>query len=84
MPLYNYLCHNCEKDFDDVKKIDARDQPLSEPCPSCGHSGSVVRTVSNARIVSGVGDFRAKVPDFFKDRLREIKKTAGRKSTIDV
>jgi len=84
MPLYSYGCENCGHEFDDVKSINDRDQPLGEPCPECGDTGGVQRKLSSARIVSGVGDFRAKVPDVFKDRLREIKKKAGRMSTIDV
>lgn len=84
MPLYDYGCNKCGHDFDDVKKIDERDQPLGEPCPSCGETGGVQRKLVSARIVSGVGDFRRKVPDVFKDRLREIKKAAGKTSTIDV
>jgi putative FmdB family regulatory protein len=83
MPLYEYLCGQCGHEFSDVLKISERDNPTEEPCPCCeGHY--VQKVVSTPRIVAGVGDFRSKVPDVFKDRLREIKKTAGRKSTIDI
>lgn len=84
MPLYEYKCKYCEHEFSDVKSISKRDEPLSEPCPSCEAAGGVERVLASALIVSGVGDFRRKVPDVFKDRLREIKKSAGRTSTIDV
>jgi putative FmdB family regulatory protein len=84
MPLYSYGCENCDHEFYDVKKIEDRDQPLGEPCPNCGVTGGVQRRLTSARIVSGVGDFRRHVPDVFKDRLREIKKIAGKTSTIDV
>ena len=33
-------------------------------------------------IVSGVGNLHSKVPDGFKDRLGQIKKTSGRGNTI--
>lgn len=84
MPLYGYKCEECDHEFDDFKPINDRDQPLGEACPSCGTVGKVERTLASARIVSGVGDFRRQVPDVFKDRLREIKKRAGKTSTIDV
>ena len=84
MPLYAYGCEKCGYEFDDVKRIEDRDQPLGDPCPDCGETGGVQRKLTTAKLVSGVGDFRRKVPDVFKDRLREIKKSAGRTSTIDV
>lgn len=34
------------------------------------------------KIVSGVGNLHSKVPDGFKDRLGQIKKTSGRDNTI--
>jgi putative FmdB family regulatory protein len=84
MPLYAYGCEKCDHEFDEVMPIDNRDLPLGQSCPSCGETGGVQRKLSSPRIVSGVGDFRRNVPDVFKDRLREIKKAAGRTSTIDV
>jgi len=84
MPLYEYRCRHCEHEFSDVLKVDDRDKPLNEPCPSCEAAGGVERLVSSCRIVAGVGDFRARVPDVFKDRLREIKSQSGRGCTIDV
>lgn len=84
MPLYAYQCEECGHDFSDVKKIADRDVPLGEPCPSCGTEGKVTKLLGSPRIVSGVGDFRRKVPDVFKDRLREIKKQSGKGNTIDV
>ena len=84
MPLYSYKCEACEHEFDEVLPIDQRENPTKEACPVCATPGTVHKTLSTPRIVSGVGDFRRKVPDFFKDRLREIKKKAGRTSTIDV
>jgi putative FmdB family regulatory protein len=84
MPLYEYKCKHCEHEFSDVLKINDRDAPVNAPCPSCKSAMGIERLVSTCRIVAGVGDFRKGVPDVFKDRLREIKKTAGRTSTIDV
>lgn len=84
MPLYEYQCKHCDHGFSDVLKVDDRNAPLDAPCPACHAAGGVERVLSSARIVAGVGDFRKGVPDVFKDRLREIKKAAGRTSTIDV
>lgn len=84
MPLYSFKCEACGEEFDDVRTIDDRNKPLEEACPNCGESGRIQRQLSSARIVSGVGDFRRKVPDVFKDRLREIKKMSGKDNKIDV
>lgn len=84
MPLYEYVCSYCEYEFSEVLKVDDRNKPLDSSCPKCKAVGGIERVVSSPRIVAGVGDFRSKVPDVFKDRLREIKKSAGRMSTIDV
>jgi putative FmdB family regulatory protein len=83
VPLYGYICE-CGHEFSDVLKVSDRNKPKEEPCPSCGTVGKVVMQLSAPLIVAGVGDFRKGVPDVFKDRLREIKKSAGRTSTIDV
>lgn len=84
MPLYEYKCEQCGHEFSDVLKIAYRNKPKESPCPQCGVQGSIDQVIGAPRIVAGVGDFRSKVPEVFKDRLREIKKTAGRTSTIDV
>jgi putative FmdB family regulatory protein len=84
MPLYGFQCAKCDHSFSDVLKVDDRNKPLDEPCPNCKESGGVTKTIGAPLIVSGVGDFRKNVPDVFKDRLREIKKTSGRGCTIDV
>lgn len=34
MPMYEYHCQACEKDFDHRTSIDARDSKVE--CPSCG------------------------------------------------
>lgn len=83
MPLYQYKCE-CGHEFDEILKISERNIPKEQPCEACGKTGAIEIQISSPRIVSGVGDFRAKVPDVFKDRLREIKKNSGRGNTIDV
>ena len=36
MPLYQYECNSCERQFDDLRKYDERDDPAE--CPECGHA----------------------------------------------
>jgi hypothetical protein len=44
----------------------------------------VVKELSTPKIVTGVGSLHSKVPDGFKDRLKQIKKTSGRGENIKV
>ena len=37
MPLYRYECDTCHERFDDLRKVDERDEPAE--CPECGESG---------------------------------------------
>lgn len=83
MPMYGYFCADCGHEFDDLKTVANRREPTEKPCPKCGAEGTVDIKVSAAAITSSDGNFLSKVPDGFKDRLREIKKTFGN-STIDV
>lgn len=82
MPTYSYKCNICEHEFDSIQKISNMDVPTHEPCPEC--AGEVVRCVTSCRVVGFVGSSQLKTPDGFKDRLKEIKKTAGKHCTIDV
>ena len=41
MPFYDYQCKKCEHSFNTFKKIDDRNVPTMEKCPSCGKSGCV-------------------------------------------
>lgn len=85
MPLYEYKCSECEHIFDRILKMDDRDIPNQEPCPDCKKEGTVDRHITTAPLLAyGPIDFRKKVPDGFKDVLRDIKKTYGHLSTIDV
>jgi putative FmdB family regulatory protein len=34
MPIYEYQCSQCEKDFEEVRPSDDRDKPIA--CPQCG------------------------------------------------
>ena len=45
-------------------------------------SDEVELVLSTPKFVSGVGNLHSKVPDGFKDRLGQIKKTSGAGNTI--
>lgn len=42
----------------------------------------IIKVLSTPKIVAGVGSLHSKVPDGFKDRLKQIKQTSGRGNTI--
>ena len=44
----------------------------------------VMKVLSTPKIVSGVGSLQSKVPDGFKDKLKQIKKGSGQGNTIKV
>lgn len=81
MPTYDYQCSECGHSFEKRQKISDRYKPTEEPCEQC--SGVVKMKVGFPIIVSGVKGPNS-APDGFKDVLREIKKGAGKETTIDV
>lgn len=84
MPLYAYNCKGCGHAFEGQIKMADRDFPTTQACPECGEM-KVERGLTVAGITSGTPDhIGSKVPDGFKDILRNIKKTAGKKCTIDI
>ena len=44
----------------------------------------IVKELSTPKIVTGVGSLHIKVPDVFKDKLKQIKKGSGKGDTIKV
>ena len=80
MPIYDFKCQHCE--ISEERLIKSSDFEIV-----CRNCGSLIRIDSKLpsapHIVSGVG-FKSKIPDGFKDKLREIKKTGGMGSKIDV
>jgi len=44
----------------------------------------IIKVLSTPTIVTGVGTLHSKVPDGFKDKMKQIKKTSGRGNTIKV
>lgn len=85
MPVYGYHCKNeeCDHSFEEIHKMSDFNIPCEAPCPECKQEGTIERIMFAPKIVAGV-NMRSKVPDFFKDRLKDIKKASGRGCTIDV
>lgn len=82
MPYYEYRCKECEERFEEIHSICDRNIPVHLPCPSCGED-AVEHFIGAPLIVSSVGT-NFKTDDGWKDRLREMKKSAGPRSTISV
>jgi len=38
MPIYEYTCHACGHNSEEMKTIAARDEPCGQPCEKCGAS----------------------------------------------
>lgn len=41
MPIYSYICKNCDYLFDEFHTVETRNEPTKEPCPACGESGQI-------------------------------------------
>lgn len=80
MPIFNFKCPSC----DTIEERLILQSEKSIKCNSCDAELTKENSLPSApHIVSGVG-FNSKIPDGFKDKLREIKKTGGMGSKIDV
>ena len=82
MPIYSFVCTKCKYSFDEYLKMKDSDAPTLRPCSECGQFECVNKVITSAAIVSGI-NMRAKIPDYFKDRMKDIKKM-NPGSTIDV
>ena len=79
MPTYDYRCKSCEHQFTRMTKMDDRDVPTTEPCPECGKL-EVFKCINAVSFsYSGTG---ARTTDHFNDRLKEMKKRAGKGNTL--
>lgn len=87
MPLYDYVCGTCDKEFERRLSMSDVDLPLSEPCPFC-KSGTVTKLLSAPAICDPVRMGVKKPPaDFQKYVLGKIQQkhplgNVQRKTTI--
>ena len=73
MPAYTYRCEACKHEFERVYKIADRDLPSSEPCPSCGVEGQVLKTISGAPSLGDPVRLGIRKPDQgFKEVMQKI------------
>jgi len=74
MPLYDYTCKECKHTFCERYKVDDRNIPLSEPCPSCGKEGTVDQQIGAPMTVSTFRlEGRQKPRSDFRERMKQIK-----------
>lgn len=84
MPTYTYACGACGDTKDKILSISQRDSLVGAPCDACTN-GTLSRTITAPTVVSdGIRNGGLKVPDTFKDVLRDLKKNSGKHCTIDV
>ena len=74
MPTYRFKNKTTGVEWDKEMKIAELDDYVKE--------NDCSTVISAPQIISGHGEGRLKTTDAFNDRLKEIKKKAGRKSTI--
>lgn len=78
MPLYDYACKECGHEFTEVVAISKRHQPEGG-CKECG-SPKLSLLIGTPMVVSGVSRRHS---EGFNDRLKEMKKKAGKGHTLD-
>lgn len=79
-PIYNYSCNDCNHEFDSFRKIATRNEPESEPCPSCAKTGHVQLVIMPVAMTYTTS--KLPVNGALRDKLRLIhEKTPG--SNID-
>ena len=73
MPLYSYKCNHCSHEFETVLKIAEMHQPSQEPCPSCGLTGHVIKTILGAPSLGDSVRLGIRKPDQgFKEVMQKI------------
>lgn len=75
MPRYDYRCEECQHAWEQDLTIAERNLPVEQPCPKCGKEKSVEKYLpSTGGLCYSVENMNRKVPEGFKDVLRNIKK----------
>lgn len=71
---YDYKCNDCCYEWEDGYPMDARDKPLSEPCPNCSKEGSVARVPSAVKMsYQGQHTVQKRAGSEWNDVLTKIK-----------
>lgn len=82
MPLYEYKCKNCEHSFKKMSSVDSRKDPETVPCTECNET-QVFQVIGTPGIVGGVvGAAGLRKPQWFTDKLKDMKKNVGKDNTL--
>lgn len=82
MPMYEYVCCECTKEFTERHSISERMAPTEDLCPYCKSDGTVSMKIGTP-MVSYSTNPGMKTSDNFNARLQEIKKNKGVDNTIE-
>ena len=75
MPVYSYKCKECDHEFEEEHKVDARNVPRYNPCPNCGTSDKIILTIKKINVGDSIAMGRTKPPIEFRERLKQIEDT---------
>lgn len=74
MPMYDYACNNCHATFDDVLlPITRREEPLTEACPVCNGTNTIVHVIAAPNVGDSIRLGRLNLPSTWTDKLAQIK-----------
>ena len=79
MPIYNYKCRSCENETTYKLKINEHKNPTKNPCSECG--GEIFQVIGTSNIVGGIASKDTR-PEWFKDKLRRLKKNSGKENQL--
>jgi len=76
MPIYEYVCNDCNEVFESLQTMEMRNAPVYEPCPKCKKEGFIEKYVGQPLVAErnrlmGTG---SKMPSNFRSRMKEIAK----------
>ena len=72
MPLYDYRCIDCDREFEETLSIANRKEPVNNPCSECG--GTVEQFIAGMRIGDPVHLGIKKNSSDFKEVIDKIKR----------
>lgn len=81
---YDYICDECQSEWEETQGIQFRDSPLTLPCPKCKALNKIRRIVGKLFIsYDGNKTILQRAGSEWNDVLLRVKKGSGRKNTIE-